>query len=370
MRLGARIVKTGIAVTITMFICKFFNLEPAFFGAVSAVINMQPSISLTIDTAKDQIMVHILGVLTGLAFGYLLGNNPLVMGVITILLISLHIKFNFKSTVTMGIIAALFVLSSSADQFLNHALTRSAVIFIGLSVAMLINVLLWPPRYKQQFKAKLLESNQQAVLYFCQAIQDYVQLENTRPPQRQEQKQQVHKLNKEARKLLEFLKREGDILTTGVAGQNDWFLTAEKLIDYNQSLLGKADRIFELLPGRFDRRLQSGSPPISPEFRMILEHLSFGCTTIARVNGKLRAVIIEGTQAEREEISEDYWEKPTQAIDEWQPRLTGSYYLHALLDVAVTANEIKWASRQAKKLLYDSLLDNKSSLIAKKKSPI
>ncbi|WP_333595172.1 hypothetical protein, partial [Anaerospora hongkongensis] len=25
-----------------MFICKVLNLEPAFFGAVSAVINMQP----------------------------------------------------------------------------------------------------------------------------------------------------------------------------------------------------------------------------------------------------------------------------------------------------------------------------------------
>jgi uncharacterized membrane protein YgaE (UPF0421/DUF939 family) len=354
MKIGARIIKTGIAVTITIFICKLLDLEPAFFGAISAVINMQPSIFLTIKTAKDQIMVHILGVSVGLFFGYLLGSNPVTMGLITILLIYLHIKFCFQSSITMGIIAALFVLSSSAEQFLPHALVRTAVIFVGLSVAMLINVTLWPPRYKQQFKEILQASNQQAVRYFCQAIQDYVQLENNKPPLHHEQKKAVHKINKESRKLVEFLRREGEVLRPGVSEQSDWLSKAERFIDYNQSLIGKADRIYELLPARYDRRQKSGSPSISEEFKMILEILESGCTTIARVNGKLRSVIIDEIPAEPEEISEDYWEKLTEAIELWQ-KLTGSYYLHALLDVAVTANEIKWASRQAKKLLYDSM---------------
>lgn len=355
MKIGARIIKTGIAVTITMYLCKMLDLEPAFFGAVSAVINMQPSIFLTITTAKDQILVHILGVSLGLFFGYLLGANPLTMGFITILLIYLHIKFKFQSSVTMGIIAALFVLSSSAEQFLPHALIRTAVIFVGLGVAMMINIFLWPPRYKQQFKEKLQASNQQAVSYFCQAIQDYVQLEHNRPPVHQEQKKAVHKINKESRKLLVFLQREEELLKPAVSGQIDWLTNAEKFIDYNQSLIGKADRIYELLPARFDRRQQSGSQSISEEFRMILDILESGCTIINRVNGKLRSVIIDEIPAEPEEISEDYWEQLTQAIEHWQPKLTGSYYLHALLDVAVTANEIKWASRQAKKLLYESL---------------
>jgi hypothetical protein len=55
-------------------------------------------------------------------------------------------------------------------------------------------------------------------------------------------------------------------------------------------------------------------------------------------------VIIDNGTAEPEEISENYWERLTEAVEQWQPRLTGSYYLHALLEVAVTANEIKWAA--------------------------
>ena len=79
--------------------------------------------------------------------------------------------------------------------------------------------------------------------------------------------------------------------------------------------------------------------------------LESGCEIINRVNGKLRSVIIEGVSAEPEQISEDYWESLTKAIEQWQPKLSGSYYLHALLEMAVTANEIKWVSRQAKILL-------------------
>lgn len=341
-----------------MFLCKLFDFEPAFFGAVSAVVNMQPSIFLTIQTAKDQILVHILGVVTGLLFGYLFGGNPIVMGVITVLIISLHIKFNFQSSITMGIIAALFVLSSSPDQFLPHALSRTSVIFTGLIVAMVINITLWPPRYNKQFKEKLQTSNQQAVIYFCQAIKDYVQLDNEPPPVRHIQKKKVHKLNKEARSLLQFLKREGDLSTPAAAKQNTKLIIAEKFIDYNQSLIGKADRIYELLPDRFERRSQAGLPTISPEFKNILEILASGCTTITRVNNKLRSSIIDEIKVQPEEIQEEYWERLMQVIENWQLTHSGSYNLHALLDIAVTANEIKWASRQAKKLLYECTAEN------------
>ncbi len=355
MKIGARIVKTGIAVTITMFICKVLDLEPAFFGAVSAVINMQPSIFLTLKTAKDQIVVHILGVTAGLAFGYLIGGNPLSMGLITILIISLYIKLNLKSGITMGIVAALFVLSSNSEQFLPNALTRTAVIFTGLSTAMLINIVLWPPRYKQQFIEKLKESNYEVVRYFCHAVQDYVELENEKPYFDQAQREKVYKLNEESRVLSGFLMSEGQLLMQGSSDQDEWLAIAEKFMDYNESLTEKADRIYDLLPARLDRRLKSGAPPISDEFKAILEILESGCTIIVRVNSKLRSVIIERVSAEPEEISEDYWERMTKAIEQWQPKLTGSYYLHALIEVAVTANEIKWATRKAKKLLYESI---------------
>ena len=114
MKIGARILKTGVAVTITMYLCKLLNLEPAFFGAVSAVVNMQPSIFLTVKTAKDQILVHLIGVGFGLLFGYLVGGSPLTMGIVSILLIAVYIRMGLNSGISMGIVAAVFVIGAAS----------------------------------------------------------------------------------------------------------------------------------------------------------------------------------------------------------------------------------------------------------------
>ena len=357
MKIGARILKTGIAVTITMYLCKMLNLEPAFFGAVSAVVNMQPSIYLTVKTAKDQVIVHIIGVGAGLLFGYLIGGSPIVMGIVSILLIAVYIRLGLNGGISMGIVAAVFVMGSSQELFLPHALNRTGVIFAGLTTAMVVNVFLWPPRYSRQFKGKLKESNEAAVTYFCRAVDEYVQLENEMPDISTVEKKRVHTLNAEVRALSGLLVREGELPAVGSPEQSQWLILAEKFIDYNDALIEKADRVYDLLPARLERRHQAGDLPISDEFRVMLTILGQGCASIQRINAKLRAVIVDGEDIASEEISEVYWEKLTVAIEHWQPKLTSSYYVHALIEAAVTANEIKWAARQGKQLLQESADD-------------
>lgn len=102
-----------------------------------------------------------------------------------------------------------------------------------------------------------------------------------------------------------------------------------------------------------ERRQKCGAGEISSEFQSILNVLESGCTTIERVNGKLRSLICEQVPVEPEAISEAYWERLTGAIERWQPKLTSSYFLHALIEVAVVANDIRWISREGKKLLLE-----------------
>ncbi len=354
MKIGARILKTGIAVSITMYLCKWMSLEPAFFGAVSAVVNMQPSIFLTFKTAKDQLLIHLIGVGTGLFFGYLAGGTPLVMGVVSVLLISVYIKLGLNNGISMGIVAAVFVMGSNQELFLPHALNRTGVIFVGLFSAMLVNLLLWPPRYNRQLKEKLQQANTGAAAYFCQAVAEYVKLENDAPALDPAEKDRVHGLNREVRTLILLSSRESEIPLAANLKQSQWLNLAGRLASYNEALTEKADRIYNLLPARLKRRHDAGDPPISEEFRAILAILASSAETINRVNKKMRIIVIDGGEAEAEVISEEYWERLTIAIEQWQSKLTGSYYVHALIEAAVTANEIKWAAREGKLLLQEA----------------
>lgn len=354
MKIGLRVIKTGIAVAITMFVCNALKLEPAFFGAVSAVINMQPSIFLSLKTALNQILVHVIGVVLGFFFGYFFGVNPISAGLIVILLIPIYIKFNLHSGITMGIVGALFVLSSSTEEFIYQALVRSGVIFVGLTTAMLVNVVLWPPRHSKRFKEILKESNEAAVQYFCCAVREFVCLEESHLCFDKKERERVYNLNKEASMLLDLMSREQKLLSEGEASK-EWLFLAKKLTAYNDSIIKKGDRIFDLIPLRTDRRLQMANPQVSQEFKEILKILESGCTIVIRMNEKLRTVIIEKKAAIPEKISEEYWASLTMAIEKWQPISKESKYIHALMEISVTASEIKWATRQAKILVYEGL---------------
>ncbi|TEB14639.1 Fusaric acid resistance protein family protein [Pelotomaculum sp. FP] len=342
MKIGTRIMKTGIAVIITMYLCEILKLEPAIFGAVSAVINMQPSIYLTLKTAKEQIVIHILRVGFGVVFGYLLGGNPLVMGAVTVCIIVLYTRLKLQSGILMGIVAAIFVLSSPANNFLEHALLRSAVIFIGLIVSSLINIIILPPRYGHMFVQKLHEYNEKSAEYFSRAVRDFVRIDDEEIPFPSEKRAELLRLNKECLVLAEYYRSERKSTGDGydLMNLNDWFIVAERFLNYSVSLVEKANQIYEILPVRLERRIKAGMPPISGEYHNLLNLLNSGAVTIERVNTKLRGLICDKISAEQEEISEELWEKYKDAIEEWQPRLTGSYYIHGLIDISVVAMEI------------------------------
>lgn len=209
------------------------------------------------------------------------------------------------------------------------------------------------PRYDRLFTEKLREFNDEVVNYFCRAVHDFAGLENQELPLARDVKEKVFRLNQEVRVIAERLINEGENYNGKYffAGRDEWFQAAEKFMHYNEALAGKAEHIYELIPVRLERRLKSGAMPVSEEFQAILNLLEAGCTTVLRVNYKLKLLFCDNIPVEPEEITENYWEKMTEAIEQWQPRLTGSYYLHALLEVAAVASEIRWVTRECKKLI-------------------
>lgn len=91
---GARTIKTGIAVTISLFFSQYVPYSLSLLAGVAAVICMQPNITTGIQKGFVRIKVLFLRGLTCLLLYYLFGNNLFVIGVsvIIILWICRHLK--------------------------------------------------------------------------------------------------------------------------------------------------------------------------------------------------------------------------------------------------------------------------------------
>lgn len=339
MHLHKRLIKTGIAVSLTMYILHRFKLEPAVFGAVSAILSLQPTISLTVKNALQQVKVQGLGILTGLILGYLLGGSPLTMGFAAMVIILGYNKIKLQSGVVMGVVAALFIISSPPEQFFSHALDRTLVIVTGLIVASVINVIIWPPRYEKILQEALQKTDLEAVTYFNHAISDFVHLDRL----------EIHDHNQELRnlkKLLSETKRYLGYLQEGSPEKD----RAEAVYEYLRGISLKAESVYAIIPVRIERRKKQGDLPISEEFRVILNLLAKGSATIERVNENMRSILNnDNIRLEKEVISEEYWQELTQALEAWQNKVSTDDYVHAVIDIGVVSSELRWVSREGKK---------------------
>ncbi|MEJ9315158.1 aromatic acid exporter family protein, partial [Priestia megaterium] len=59
MKLGARILKTGIAITLSLLLGEFLSLPSPIFAAIAAVFAIQPSIYRSYLTILEQIQANV-----------------------------------------------------------------------------------------------------------------------------------------------------------------------------------------------------------------------------------------------------------------------------------------------------------------------
>lgn len=349
---GARILKTGLAVTISMLICTLLNVQPALFAGAATVLNMQPSVTKSFLNAREQIYVHFLSISIAVMVGLVLSPNPLSMGLATILVIYSCNKLKWRNAISGGVMAAIFILGAPEAEFLGHALTRSIAIFIGVGTALVVNLTIAPPRYRQPVIEKLLELNNIISQAYVLAIENYLELHTM-------EKEQVVVLNtevdckfREVTKLFDRYLTEGIPFSPGRAQEDDTRFFNDYLA-YNKGLWQRTKDIIFLGGERVERRKQAGDLPISSEFQEILDLLHEALALFSAHNNSLQATL-QGTAVELPE-EPHIWRKLDNILNHWHNQFpSGGYYIHALVEVSLITYKIRWAAKEAVRLIGEN----------------
>jgi len=355
MNIGARTIKTAIAVALSVYISSFFNVGPSIFAAASSVVCMQQSIGKGFKNGLEQIIVNLLAVAVAVLLGLTIPIDYLSMALATVVMILLCTKvFKVPNQIVLGIMSAIFILSSPHEEFSANAISRILAILIGMSVANIVNFLISPPHYRKALIDKLIELNNFVVQCFVDAVNKYLYLTPDTEGGISKKQSSYSSLLEETERLFDLLRYEWNVgffssKKKHVREKAEQQLLREYL-NYNRGLWQRSQDLLFLAEERRVRRARADAPAVSNEFHNIFEMLVnviFNATTYhAELQKKIKgeeAVLYPPPRV---------WSKLNALLTEWQEKTPNSnFFMHAWLEVSVVTYNIRWFAKESTRLL-------------------
>jgi uncharacterized membrane protein YgaE (UPF0421/DUF939 family) len=152
MKIGARTLKTGLAITLALAIPYLLNMDTAasVLAAISAIFALQPSLKRSVKTLKDRVFANIVGGVLAIVVNLTLGNNFIFVGLASVLLIAILNQFNLGHVIGLATLTLVVIMMSPGTNFIFSATIRIMATLLGVVIAFLVNTLFFPPKYEEK----------------------------------------------------------------------------------------------------------------------------------------------------------------------------------------------------------------------------
>ncbi len=153
-KLGMRIIKTGIAVTVCVAISSIFNFGQPLVAVVATVMSMGRSIDASLRSGKNKIIGVAIGAALGGFFAMLSPANAGLcgIGIILVIYICYLAKLDMAGTLASFVFAAVMFVSPPGGKAWQCALTCAGNASAGIIIAVVVNFVVMPPNYAEQVK--------------------------------------------------------------------------------------------------------------------------------------------------------------------------------------------------------------------------
>lgn len=170
MKLGARIFKTGIAISFALFLANLLHLPSPVFAGIAAIFAIQPSIYRSYLTVLDQIYGNLIGAAIAVIFVLTLGSNYLTIGLAAVLAIVIMLKLKLESTVALTLVTIIAIMESHEADFLVFASLRFGTILLGILASFVVNLIFLPPKYETRLFSSIHEVSEEVIRWIRVSI--------------------------------------------------------------------------------------------------------------------------------------------------------------------------------------------------------
>ena len=159
MKFGARILKTGIAIVLALYISELLNLPAPVLSGIAAIFAIQPTIYRSYQTVLEQIQGNIIGALVAVSFVLLFGNDIFIIGLAVMVVITINLKLKMDKTIVLSIVTAIAIMENQEGDFLNFAFIRLSSVLLGIVSSFIVNLVFIPPKYEAKLYTRIHRCN-------------------------------------------------------------------------------------------------------------------------------------------------------------------------------------------------------------------
>ncbi len=151
MKIGARTVKTGLAIILSLYVPYILGLEGAMsLSAIAAISSLKPSVRSSIESYLQRLMGNAVGGILAIFMSYFFGQSFIIIGVAAIALIAILHQLKLDGAISQATITLVVIMLVTTDTIVVSALVRILGSFIGVTTSFLVNQFISPPQYEER----------------------------------------------------------------------------------------------------------------------------------------------------------------------------------------------------------------------------
>lgn len=208
MKIGFRTIKTGIAVTLALFISNILKIESPFYAVIAAIIAIQPTVSDSWKKGIYRLLGTMMGAVVGVIFVSISPGNPILAGLGIIFIILVMNKLNWGEAISIGGVVFIGIFLNAEGGYIDYSLHRLLDTSIGIVVAVAVNYIIYPPNYDDKIVEEARQISKDLLNYYIKAIQILLKEEEEDIAFLEEQIQEIEEELDETERFLKLQKKE------------------------------------------------------------------------------------------------------------------------------------------------------------------
>ncbi|WP_096199188.1 FUSC family protein [Bacillus sp. FJAT-45350] len=230
--IGRRVIKTGLAVFITAWVCNYFDL-PVMFAVITAIVTTEPTAADSIKKGAIRLPAAALGAIFAIVVDMIFGHSALTYALVAMTTIVACSKLKLDNGTLIATLTAVAMIPGTSESFIIDFISRLSGTTIGIVVSTLVNFVILPPKFGPIVVHKVDS------LYFQAANLLELVLKKESTSERAILLERFRALNQEIEKTLQLTKFQDEELKYRNFNENEQrsFIFLQKKLDYLQQIV-------------------------------------------------------------------------------------------------------------------------------------